>query len=111
MKYDFNLTDSGNVFVDGLVYANSNVSGLLVYLIVFLLALVVLYVYNDKLDDFNLSFLYSLYVVDVFGVLFYYMGLFLGVGLFSGFLLVGLLLFTSGLGGLLYYSRNKIGGE
>jgi len=111
MKYDFNMTYTGDVFVDGLVYANTQVSGLLVYFIVFLIGLVFLYVYNNKLDDFSLSFLYALYAVDFFGILFYYMGLLVGVGLFSGFLLIGLLLLSSGLGGLLYYSRNKIGGD
>jgi len=111
MKYDFNMTYTGDVFVDGLVYANTQVSGLLVYFIVFMFGLVLLYVYNNKLDDFSLSFLYSLYAVDIFGILFYYFGLFIGVELFSGFLLIGLLLLTSGLSGLLYYSRNKIGGD
>jgi len=110
LKYNFNITQGNNLYIDALVYVNDQVSGFLVYGLIFLLTMVFLYVSNYYLNDMELSLLYSMYVMIIISIIFYYMGLALNVSLFNGAFLFTLILIFSALGGIIYYGRNKLNG-
>jgi len=112
LKYDFgSIYQGNNLVIDLLVFLNNNTSGLFTYFLVLISGIVALYVFHNQMEDFVLSFLYSLYICGTLGTIFYYAGLSVGESLFSGFVLTGILLFIAGLSGFLYYARNKLGGD
>ncbi len=113
LKYDFNITsaDTGNLFSDGLAYANNNINGLLIYGIVLFIFLIALYVNIKISDDISLSLIRSLFISTILSIMFYYWGLSVGVTFFSGSILIAMVLILSASGGVIYYSRNKVGGD
>ena len=109
MKYDFIPTiDTGNVFVNMLIYVNQQVHGFLVYAIVFSILIVFTFVFLKVTQDITLSMTRSLFITIIMSMLFYYMGKSYGVDLFSGSLLILMILGLSTSVGIMMYQRNKV---
>lgn len=107
MKYDFNFTATGNGYADPMIYYNNAVRGLFVYSIVLLIFVVLAYVYIKKTDDIGLSFARALFASTIVAILFYYMGKMFGFDLFSGIILMAMVIGTVCSIATLYYYRNR----
>lgn len=77
LKYDFNITLTENMLVDGLILGNNATQGLLIYSIVLLVFGVLLFVYQKKLNDVGLSLMFALFVSTIVSIIIYYMGVFI----------------------------------
>lgn len=110
MKYDFNMDYTHNFFADSLIYANNNVNGLLVYGMVLTIFIVLSYVFIKKTDDVNLSLTRSLFISVIISIIFYYMGRTYAVTLFSGTILIFMIIILVSSIGTLYFYRNRLNG-
>ena len=111
LKYDFALRQDINAILALLVYLNDATKGLLVYIMVLSLSLVALYVMNRYMDDMSLSLAYVTFFSIIMAILFYYLGIIINSTLFSGAILIALILLEVIQVALLYYARNKLGGD
>lgn len=107
MKYDFNTNLTGNGYADPMIYYNNAVSGLFVYSIVLLIFIVLAYVYIKKTDDVGLSLTRALFASTIVAILFYYMGRMFGFDLFSGIILMAMVIGVVVSTATLYYYRNR----
>lgn len=107
MKYDFNFNATGNGYADPFLYYNDAVRGLFVYAIILLIFVVLSYVYIMKTQDVGLSLTRSLFASTILAILFYYMGKMFGFDLFSGIILMAMVIGVVCSTAILYYYRNR----
>lgn len=107
MKYDFNFSYTGNAYADPMIYYNNAVRGMFVYAIILLIFIVLAYVYIKKTDDIGLSLTRSLFASTIMALLFYYMGRMFGFDLFSGVILIAMIIGVVVSTATLYYYRNR----
>lgn len=108
MKYDFVINGTDNIYADALAYANTNTNGILVYAMVLMFFGVLLFVYLSRTNDVLLSWLYALFASTIVSIIFYYLGVFMGVSLFSGAVLLFMLLMVVVGFGIIKFGRNPI---
>lgn len=107
MKYDFNFSYTNNTYADPMIYYNNAVRGLYVYSIILLIFIVLAYVYIKKTDDVGLSMTRALFASTIVAMLFYYMGKMFGFDLFSGVILMAMVIGVVCSTATLYYYRNR----
>lgn len=107
MKYDFNFNATGNGYADPFLYYNLQVGGLFVYAIILVIFVVLSYVYIMKTQDIGLSLTRSLFASTIIAILFYYMGKMFGFDLFSGTILMAMIIGVVASTATLYYYRNR----
>lgn len=108
MKYDFVYNYTNSPVFDTFVYVNSNVSGLLVYMLVLAFFIVISFVFIKRSDDITLSLTRSLFATTIVSIIFYYMGRNYGIDLFSGSFLIAMILGLVISVSVLYYQRNQV---
>lgn len=110
MKYNFTSNFTGNYPVDTIIYVNNAVSGLFIYAFVLAFFIVLTYAFVKATDDVTLSVLRGFWATTMLSILIYYLGVYMGVSLFSGsFLILMILVSVIGIA-VLYYQRNQVSG-